>query len=131
MKTEPLVASVIHRAATYLLVADVARALRHYRDVLGFEIEYAQEPLFGIVRRGGATLMLKLVDPQKPLVPNEAQGGTWDAFLFVSGLDALFAELRARGAAVVYPPTQQPYGYVEFAVRDLDGYVLGFGEERR
>jgi uncharacterized glyoxalase superfamily protein PhnB len=44
-------------------------------------------------------------------------------------LDALFEELTRLGATVVYPPVVQPYGIREFAVRDPNGYVLGFGEE--
>jgi len=40
-----------------------------------------------------------------------------------------FAELTRSGATIVYPPTVQPYGMREFAVRDASGYVLGFGQE--
>jgi hypothetical protein len=29
----------------------------------------------------------------------------------------------------VYPPVVQPYGMKEFAVRDPNGYVLGFGQQ--
>jgi catechol 2,3-dioxygenase-like lactoylglutathione lyase family enzyme len=58
-----------------------------------------------------------------------ARLGTWDVFCWVDTLDPLFLELEARGASVVYPPTVQPYGMREFAVRDPTGYVVGFGEE--
>ena len=49
-------------------------------------------------------------------------------FFWVRGLHALHEEMVARGAAIVYGPIVQPYGVEEFAVRDLEGYVLGFGE---
>jgi hypothetical protein len=43
----------------------------------------------------------------------------------------LHAELLERGAVVVYGPTmQEAYRMLEFAVRDCDGHVLGFGEAR-
>jgi len=41
----------------------------------------------------------------------------------------LYRELTSAGAAVVYEPTVQLYGMKEFAVRDPNGYVLGFGQQ--
>jgi hypothetical protein len=36
---------------------------------------------------------------------------------------------KAKGAVVEYAPrVQEDYGMKEFAVRNLDGYVLAFGE---
>ena len=62
------------------------------------------------------------------ITPVERQGGTWDVFYWVEGLDALRADLVKRGAKLAYDLTLQQYGMREFAVRDLDGHVLGFGE---
>lgn len=43
-------------------------------------------------------------------------------------MDALWAQLREK-AAVVYPIESFDYGMREFAIRDVDGYVLQFGQE--
>jgi hypothetical protein len=44
---------------------------------------------------------------------------------------ALHAELRESGAVMVYDVAfKAAYNMDEFAVRDLDGYVLGFGQPR-
>ena len=72
--------------------------------------------------------MFRRVDQPDLISPNERQGGTWDVFYWVDDVDGLYAELAARGAAVVYPPMVQPYGMREFAIRDPNGYVLGFGQ---
>lgn len=119
----------IVRCASYLPVPDVSRTGDYYRSHLGFACEYAagDPPEFAIYRRGAATLMFRRVT--RPIVPSEAQGGTWDLFCWVSGLDALYAELLTRQVDTVYPPTLQPYGVREFAVRDCDGHVVGFGEQ--
>ena len=54
---------------------------------------------------------------------------TRDAFFWVRDARALHAELAARGAEIVYGPmVQAAYGMEEFAVRDGDGHVLGFGQ---
>ena len=73
--------------------------------------------------------MLRLVSSSERIIPNEKQGGTWDAFFWVRDAEALHAELRGCGAEVVYGPViQESYHMKEFAVRDPEGYVLGFGQ---
>lgn len=123
--------SRILRGAPYFLVPDVAAAGAYYRDVCGFECEYAagEPPEFAICKRDGAQIMFRRAFDPGLICPNEKQGGTWDVFCWVDALDPLFEELTAHGASIAYPPVVQPYGIREFAVRDPNGYVLGFGEE--
>ena|SRR5688572_25408449 len=120
------------RMAPYFPVADVAATTAHYETVLGFKREYVggdpNAPQFAIVSRDGLPIMLRLVDDPKKITPNERQGGTWDAFFWVSDVQSLYEELRAKGADVVYAPMQTEYGMREFAARDREGHVLGFGE---
>jgi uncharacterized glyoxalase superfamily protein PhnB len=121
----------IVRFAPYFPVADVASAGAYYRDVLGFECEYSAgtPPEFAQYSRNGCALMFRRVPNPAAISPNEKQGGTWDVFFWVDDAEALFEELTQKGAGVVYAPTVQPYGMKEFAIRELNGYVLGFGQE--
>lgn len=122
--------SKLTRSAPYFPVLDLEGAVHHYTTVLGFGLDYAGgEPMeFAILSRDGLAIMLRRVR-EVVIAPNEAQGGTWDAFFWVEGLQALFNEMESAGATVVYPPTlQAAYGMTEFAVRDPAGHVLGFGE---
>ena len=121
----------ILRAAPYFPVVDLMASADHYEHVLGFTREYlgGSPPEFAILSRDGFPIMLKLVPRTTRLSPNEQQGGTWDAFFWVRDVRALHAELSGSGAAIVYGPiVQQTYNMEEFAVRDHDGYVLGFGQ---
>jgi len=123
--------SQLLRSAPYFPVADVARAVEHYERVFGFRREYAAgtPPQFAIVARDGLSVMFRLVPSPALISPNARQGGTWDAFFWVRDARALHAELAAAGADVVYGPViQDAYAMEEFAVRDLEGYVLGFGQ---
>jgi uncharacterized glyoxalase superfamily protein PhnB len=43
-------------------------------------------------------------------------------------VDALWAQLRDK-ADVVYPLESFEYGMREFAIRDINGYLLQFGQE--
>ena len=121
----------IVRSAAYLPVPDVARIGIHYRDVLGFHCEYSagDPPEFALHSRDGCAVMFRRVPEPSLICPNERQGGTWDVFFWVDDVEALHAELGLKGAEVVYPLVVQPYGMKEFAVRDPNGYVLGFGQE--
>ena len=71
----------------FFIVRDVPSALAFYRDRLGFEVTFqGPEPndiFFGIVRRGGAQLLLKTVgvDPVPNRTRDVKQGiARWDAF---------------------------------------------------
>jgi catechol 2,3-dioxygenase-like lactoylglutathione lyase family enzyme len=119
------------RSAPYFPVADLEQSAIHYEQVLGFQREYVggAPPQFAILSRDGLPIMLRLVAAAEHIIPNEKQGGTWDAFFWVVDARALHAELQANGANIVYGPViQEAYRMEEFAVRDRDGYVLGFGQ---
>jgi uncharacterized glyoxalase superfamily protein PhnB len=121
----------IIRAAPYFPVPDVARIGEYYRDTLGFTCEYSagNPPVFAVYSRSGSPLMFRLVDDPGLICPNEKQGGTWDVFYWVADVEALYDELWQKGADIVIEPVVQPYGMKEFAVRDPNGYVLGFGQD--
>ena len=124
-------ANQLLRSAPYFPVGDVERAAMHYERVFGFRREYAagSPPEFAIMTRDGLSIMLRRVPDSTQISPNERQGGTWDVFFWVRDVRALHAELTANGAVIVYGPgLQQAYRMEEFAARDADGYVLGFGQ---
>jgi catechol 2,3-dioxygenase-like lactoylglutathione lyase family enzyme len=127
----PEQSSQLLRSAPYFPVADVERSAAHYERVLGFRRDYVagSPPQFAIMSRDGLSIMLRLVPSAERISPNEAQGGTWDAFFWVRDVRALHAELLANGADIVYGPVvQDAYRMEEFAARDPEGYVLGFGQ---
>jgi catechol 2,3-dioxygenase-like lactoylglutathione lyase family enzyme len=119
------------RGAPYFPVGDVAASAGFYERVFGFKCEYlAGTPAeFAILSRDGHGIMLRRVDEPDRIKPVETQGGTWDAFFWIDDARGLHAELAGRGADVVYGPLMQDaYRMLEFAVRDRDGHVLGFGQ---
>jgi catechol 2,3-dioxygenase-like lactoylglutathione lyase family enzyme len=123
--------SQLLRSAPYFPVADVEQSAVHYERVFGFHREYVggTPPQFAILGRDGLSVMLRLVVSPERISPNERQGGTWDVFFWVRDVRALHSELRANGADIVYGPMiQKEYQMEEFAVRDREGYVLGFGQ---
>jgi len=119
------------RCAPYFPVGDVEASTGFYERVFGFRCEYmAGSPAqFAILSRDGHGIMLRRVDEPERIRPSETQGGTWDAFFWIDDAKGLHAELEHRGADVIYGPMMQDsYRMLEFAVRDRDGHVLGFGQ---
>jgi hypothetical protein len=98
---------------------------------MGFAYErfWGEPPSFVIFYRDGMYLMLKQVEDARHVIPHwTVSEQLWDAYFWVSGVDALHAELVRRGAKIDYGPCDQPYGCREFGAQDLDGHDIGFGE---
>jgi catechol 2,3-dioxygenase-like lactoylglutathione lyase family enzyme len=120
-------------SAPVLMVTDVVRAVDYYADCLGFERPelWGQPPCFAMPHRDGLVVMLKQADHPDRICPNRRAGDwshQWDVYFWVDDSRGLHEELARRGARIAYPPhVQHEYDMVEFAIRDLDGYVLAFG----
>jgi len=98
---------------------NVPARVAHYRDVLGFRVNYQQHDL-GVMYRDAVTLLL--------IARTERHKGIGSAYVYVEDADALYAELRAKGAHVQGEPVSQPWGLREFRVQDPEGNEIGFGQ---
>ena len=121
----------------FFIVRHVPTSLSFYRDRLGFEITFQgpspDDIFFGIVRRGGAQILMKAVgvDPVPNYTRDIKQGiARWDAFVYVPEPDALAAEFASRGVAFFEPLQDTDDGLRGFELQDADGYVLFFGRLR-
>lgn len=115
--------STICAAATVFVVKDILRSVDHYRDVLGFHTEFTYgEPVFYAgVERGNLLIHLQAASETK------RQPGQGAVNVFVTNVDGLYDELKARGARTLNEPKDYAYGMRDFDVEDLDGNRLCFG----
>lgn len=117
-------------------VRDVRQAAEYYRDVLGFSLDPVEgvfqptddEPggVYAIVKRSSVWIHFQIRRGDWPQRTRPAFER--DVYLYVEGLDALYADLQQRGAVIVQPPRVAPHGIREMVVEDLNGYRLAFGE---
>ena len=132
-QNEPRDGCTMNSVAPYFLVGDVFATAEFYRDVLGFTFDefFGDPPSFTIVKRDDVRIMFRQPRPAKPAVarPNRSvMDETFDAYIYVSAVDKLATELRAKKADIVEGPVNRIYRMRELLVRDCNGYVLAFGQ---
>lgn len=118
------------RAMPVLEVADVERSAAFYADMLGFVAHgmwgnEGEPPGFCIVQRGAVTIALDRSGQPRPAPNNQY----WAAYVYVTDVNALHAELKAKGVDIVRGPEDAPYGCRDFDVRDPDGHLIAFGQD--
>ena len=98
---------------------DVPAGVEHYRDVLGFSVNYEQHDI-GVMDRDEVRLLLT--------ARTADHTGIGSAYFYVRDVDALYEELLTKGADVEGEPVSQPWGLREFSVRDLEQNRLTFAQ---
>ncbi len=104
-------------ALPILPVDDVAGAIAHYVDVLGFGINYRQDDL-GVMYRDRVTVLLV----------QRTAAGVGACEFYIADADSLHAELTAKGANVLGAPVSHPWGLRDFVVVDPAGNRLVFAQ---
>jgi len=113
---------VVTNSSAILAVSDVPETVQFYKDVLGFPSGWfwGEPPTFGAVTWGKVTIMLSC----DPVLAAKIEGhGHW---LDVDDVDALYAGQLERGAEIVSPIEDKPWGRREYTIRDVNGYHLRF-----
>ncbi len=103
-------------------VTDVPKALDYYVERLGFSTTFTWEdpPTFATVARDEARIFLS-AGRESGQAP-----GSWIS-IFLPDVDALHREYVERGALIVTPPEDYPWGVREMRVQDPDGNVIRMG----
>lgn len=109
----------LERIMPELPLDDVAAGLAYYRDRLGFSVNYAQDDL-AVMDRDAVRVLLVARQP--------SHRGIGSCYVYVRDADALWRELREKGAQVGAEPVSRPWGLREFEVRDPEGNRLTFGQ---
>lgn len=102
-------------------VSSLAPALDHYRDKLGFTIDWSDEELgLAGLSRDETRIFMSSADYRSAL-GNQPPVILWLNLSSREEVDALHAEWTGAGADVAGPPAAKPYKLYEFFAQDLDG----------
>jgi uncharacterized glyoxalase superfamily protein PhnB len=105
-------------------------AIEFLERAFGFERHQVYEAEGGKVshaelRLGDDVAMVSSAGMGNPAFDEGA--GRTTVYVVVDDVDSLHDRARDAGAEIVMPPTDQDYGSRDFAARDLEGNVWGFG----
>jgi catechol 2,3-dioxygenase-like lactoylglutathione lyase family enzyme len=109
------------RHHTTLYVNDVLAAVNFYTNKLGFSLGFTwgEPPTMAGVNLDQVQVFLEQGTPNH-------QGCS--VYFVVSNADELHEFHRANGVEIVTPPEDRPYGLRDYTMRDLNGYILNFGQ---
>jgi uncharacterized glyoxalase superfamily protein PhnB len=135
---------MINSMTPNLMVLDVGRSIRFYRDVIGADIAFVVDAdqqtdmdggippnaVFASLRVGDGEMMLQdrqSLAEDAPMVTAETEaGGSFTLYFRVDDVDGVVEKLP-DGTETVKPLQTTWYGMKEIWVRDPDGYVITIG----
>jgi uncharacterized glyoxalase superfamily protein PhnB len=115
-------------------VTNVAASVAFYTSLLGFKVTATVPDVapyaFAMLQLEGVTIMLQekgsLIEEYQSL-QGQQPGGLFTLYVSVSGVDVWYEQLRGK-VNIIKAPQTTFYGTKEFALQDLDGYILTFSE---
>lgn len=126
------------------LVSDLQKSREYYKNILGCKVDgwghaEREEPKLGFILQQAESQ--DDVQPNKKAMktkyPNNWEGPytAWDSYAYTDydKIEHLLSEFRSNGAIIHYEIMLEDQGdmeWKEFAVRDLDQYVIVFGAGR-
>ena len=126
--------SKIIAGSPVLFVPDIDKAANFYSELLGFLNNgiWGSDPRFCMAMRDAMMITLQECRGMHTVPNSQATGmpNAWDISLMVNDLDALCQEYQEKGVGVLYSPRIfEEHNFREFAIKDINGYVLSFGED--
>ena len=109
---------------------DLDAAIAYYRDKLGFEVDFTYESFYASVSRDGLPIHLKRAPKTVSDRAHRKQHEHLDAYAAITGVEALYEELKSRGARITKPLEERLWGHKDFYVEDIDEYILCFSEQK-
>ena len=109
-----------------IAVHDLEQSARYYREVLGFEVRELSDRGWRFFFRDQCWILAG--ECRDALAPAELGDHSYFAYVEVDDVDALHAEVIAKGASVTKKLRDEPWGMREFGLRTVDGHRIMFGQ---
>lgn len=122
----------LERHISILVYADLEASYRHLVDVFGLgpgelTLDGDGHAVHGELEAGNGVVWLHPESADFGLAsPRTVGTSTAMMAVMVDDVDEHHRRAVERGATVVYPPVDQPYGYREYGARDLEGGLWSF-----
>ena len=116
-----------------LLVEDMPKTVRFYKDILGFKPEITfpeKDPVFVQVGRDNVHVMLYTRSEFKKEIPRlkkVTMGGTVLLYIKARKIEDFYARIN-KSVTVIQHLHKTDYGTLEFTITDCNGYLIAFSE---
>ena len=118
-----------------LLVSDLGKMIRFYRDVLGFEIKEAEDTSNVYLVKDGTLFLLYGRKDFENMTSRKYEyvkglNGHSEIALYVDTfdeVDAAFCDVVSKGATPVLEPTTEPWGQRTCYIADPEGNLIEIG----
>jgi len=118
-----------------LMVKDVMETVDFYKNILGFSVKSTvpdKEPyVFAMMNADTVYVLLqeeKSMQEEYPLLEKFSISGTFTLYIPVTDVNEIFDRVKGK-ATIVKEMHKTFYGAIEFAITDINGYVLVFSQE--
>ncbi len=117
------------------IVDDLQATIDFYESRLGFKVlhkgggEKEADYFWVFMNRDQVMISFKAITPEIHPQPNSSrhEWARWDAYIFTSDPDALYAEFLGRNVPMHRELADTQDGLRAFEIKDNSGYVLCFG----
>ncbi|TFW17937.1 bleomycin resistance protein [Massilia arenosa] len=116
---------MIKNARYVIAVPDLERSAAFYRDMLGFTVHEIGNAGWRFFVKDHCFIMAGECRDAMPVA--DTGDHSYFAYLDVDDVDALHAELSAKGVELVKPLRSEVWGQREFGIRTVDGHRIMFG----
>lgn len=117
-----------------LMVKDVNKTIEFYTDVLDFKLVMTVPTEgqfdFAILQSGGIEVMLQSAESltgEISSLKDRDIGGTFTLYIETEGVETLHEKIKDK-VTIVQDIHDTFYGTKEFAIEDINGYILAFAE---
>jgi predicted enzyme related to lactoylglutathione lyase len=101
---------------------DMEQTKAWYTSVLGFSLSAESDQAWCRLSRDQVSIMFMCNDHLGPPHATATQ------YVYVDDVLALWSSIKDRCSAE-WGPEMMPYGMLEFAIKDPNGYILSFGQQ--
>lgn len=108
-----------------LAVKNLKVETEYYIDKLGFDRDFTA-PGWEFLSFGDFKVMLG--ECADEMTAEETGNHSWYAHVLVGNVDEVYQELIDRGANILSPIANKPWGIREFSVVTPDGHRIGYGQ---
>ena len=113
--------------AFVLAVLDLPKTSDYFETALGFHLEWEDGTNWRTLSRDGVRVMLGHCPDAVP--PAAIGDHSYFGYWLIDDVDALHVEISQRGAIILQPPTDRPWGRREMALATPDGHRIMIGQQ--